>query len=284
MRAHSEIWRGGVNAWECDENDHLNVRFWLAKAYEAVDALSADIGAPALRPDDVHIRFLQEARSGTSLYAVGGFSKDANGAATRVWVEMRRSADHAPAMTMTGSIAPRSAPAEFIQDAPAHAAPRGVVLTPPRSAARMSDAQALGLTRAGRRVIGPDYCDLDGHVRPDAAIGFISDCVGNLYAMAGADFDVSGDGGVGGVALEYRLVRRAAPRCGAVVSLMSGQAEWKGKVGRFAHWLIDETTGDAWCTAEAIVGYLDLSTRRLVAPPDTARRMAERAGAPNASC
>ena len=34
------LWRGNANAWECDELGHLNVRFYLAKAWEAVEALS----------------------------------------------------------------------------------------------------------------------------------------------------------------------------------------------------------------------------------------------------
>ena len=31
-----EVWRGGVNTWECDEMGHLNVRFYVARAMEGL--------------------------------------------------------------------------------------------------------------------------------------------------------------------------------------------------------------------------------------------------------
>ncbi|MEI9891118.1 MAG: hypothetical protein WDN45_11635 [Caulobacteraceae bacterium] len=31
----TEIWRGGVTPWQCDEMGHMNVRFYLAAATRA---------------------------------------------------------------------------------------------------------------------------------------------------------------------------------------------------------------------------------------------------------
>ena len=33
------LWRGNANTWECDELGHLNVRFYMAKAQEALGGL-----------------------------------------------------------------------------------------------------------------------------------------------------------------------------------------------------------------------------------------------------
>ena len=34
---------GGVNTWECDEMGHLNVKFWVAKAMEALAGLAREL-------------------------------------------------------------------------------------------------------------------------------------------------------------------------------------------------------------------------------------------------
>ena len=34
------LWRGNANTWECDELGHLNVRFYMAKAQEALAGLA----------------------------------------------------------------------------------------------------------------------------------------------------------------------------------------------------------------------------------------------------
>ena len=39
-------YRGCVNAWECDENDHLNVRFYLSKANQGLPFALEAIGMP----------------------------------------------------------------------------------------------------------------------------------------------------------------------------------------------------------------------------------------------
>jgi hypothetical protein len=31
-----EVWRGGVNTWETDENAHMNVRFYITRALETM--------------------------------------------------------------------------------------------------------------------------------------------------------------------------------------------------------------------------------------------------------
>jgi hypothetical protein len=64
---------GSVNQWECDENDHLNVRFYAHKVHQAIQVLLAQRGGLARRPPPpapggtLHIRFLREARSATPL-------------------------------------------------------------------------------------------------------------------------------------------------------------------------------------------------------------------------
>ena len=41
------VYRGYVSPWDCDEMGHMNVRFYVAKAMEAVAGLAAALGMPA---------------------------------------------------------------------------------------------------------------------------------------------------------------------------------------------------------------------------------------------
>ena len=76
-----EVWRGGVNTWECDELGHLNVRFYVARAMEGLVGVASAMGLSGafrqhanstLIVKDHHIRFLREARVGASLHMVAG--------------------------------------------------------------------------------------------------------------------------------------------------------------------------------------------------------------------
>ena len=61
-----EVWRGSVATWECDSMGHLNVRYYVSKAMEALIGLAAELGMPhAFTPNaqstliirELHIRF-----------------------------------------------------------------------------------------------------------------------------------------------------------------------------------------------------------------------------------
>ena len=76
-----EVWRGGVNAWQCDQMGHLNVRFYVAHAMEGLVALAGALGMPqafaprgaaSLQVLQHHIRFLNEARVGDPLNMTAG--------------------------------------------------------------------------------------------------------------------------------------------------------------------------------------------------------------------
>src|SRR5690606_32700942 len=72
------VWRGGVNAWECDEMGHMNSRFYVARCMEGMALLFALAGLrPPCRPQvaSMHIRFHREAPVGTQLHIQAGFAR-----------------------------------------------------------------------------------------------------------------------------------------------------------------------------------------------------------------
>ena len=42
----TEIWRGGVNTWDCDEMGHMNVRVYVEKQLEGMVAFAHHLGMP----------------------------------------------------------------------------------------------------------------------------------------------------------------------------------------------------------------------------------------------
>ena len=68
-----EVWRGQVNAWNCDEMGHMNVRFYVSRFMEGLGGLALRLGLPdafqrstnaTLLVRDHHLRFLKEAHAG----------------------------------------------------------------------------------------------------------------------------------------------------------------------------------------------------------------------------
>ena len=41
-----EVYRGSTNQWECDEMNHMNVRFYSARFMEGLGVLAAHCGMP----------------------------------------------------------------------------------------------------------------------------------------------------------------------------------------------------------------------------------------------
>lgn len=293
-----EIWRGGVNAWECDEMGHLNVRFYVQRALEGVMAMAPSLAlgqafrsgaAATLVARDQHIRFLREARPGAPLHMVGGVV--AIGEADIVLYQELRHADGTPAATFrtvfdhadakTGrpfawSRRTREAVAGWMVEVPAHGAGRSI--DPAKPADPMIDravAEGFGLTRVGAGAVAFNDCDGFGRMRTELFIGRVSDCVPNLLADWRAEVAAAASAAdgvareAGAAVLEYRLVYRAWPRAGDLVEVWSGFLWANAKTHALAHWILDPVTGAPWCTCEAVAVTLDLVARKAITtPPD----------------
>ncbi len=198
------MWSGGVNTWECDEMGHLNVRFWVAKAMEALAGLTRVMGMPdafarsggaTLVIRDLHMRFLREARAGACLWASGGIV--ALGEADADILVVLHHADGAPAATFriraghatASDLRPfpwpariRTACAALAIEVPDFAAPRSIDLSPlQETRASLGFAEAHGMTRIGLGTVRADELDVFGRMRPEMFIGRVSDGVGRLF-------------------------------------------------------------------------------------------------------
>lgn len=290
-----DLWRGAANAWECDELGHLNVRFYLAKANEALAHLAARIGlsngenakaAALLAPVDVRVRYLAEARPGAPLAIAGGVADLTEDALTACLV-MRHALSGAPAASIViravhadrrrtrvypFSSAIREAAEALRIETPPEAAPRSISTGSVEPEATLARAEALGLAEIGRGVFLASDADAARFVRFDTFIGRISD------SIAGYLFHVlppPEESRVAGALLEARLAIRATPRAGDAYVIRSAITGIEGKTMRLVHWILDPISGAPWATSEGVPAFFDLEARKAVTPPDAVRTRIE---------
>jgi len=277
---------GSVNTWECDENDHQNVRFFAHKVNQALQAWAAEqTGEPSttlrVLPAIVsqHIRFLREARAATPVRVECGLIARAGDRLQTVAV-MRHNATDEPlaAFQTVLDISGWSAWPDDTQpiEAPNYACPRGLPMELPAPPASSATAEAAGFRIVGRGVIGAEECGPEGSLLPHVYIGRISDGMPNLWVFVNSRADQAAreEGTMGGAALEYHIDIHEPLRQGDVYTHLSGVRAIAEKTQTMAHVLINERTGRCAASAAAIGVAMDLQTRKAVAiPPERRARL-----------
>jgi len=292
-----EIWRGGVNTWECDEMGHMNVRFYVTKAVEGLVGLAAALRLPhaftahagsTLMVREQHIRFLREAHAGAALHMTGGVL-DMSETEARMLMLLWHSDSGALAasfQTVVAHVTPAEGrpfpwPRRTIElsaglgiDIPEQAMARSVSLEPVQSTASLARADELDLIRIAQGAISPADCDLFGRMRPEMFIGRVSDGIPRLIRSF-RDTVVSGAAEtpkrVGGAVLEYRLIHLDWPRAGDRLEIRSGLKDADTRTKRMVHWMIDPDSGKPWGVSEAVAVTFDLDARKIVPISEAAR-------------
>jgi len=291
-----EVWRGGVNTWECDEMGHMNVRFYVAKAMEGMAAMASALGLyGAYHPNaeatllvkDQHIRFMREARPGAALHMVGGLL-DISETEVRVLELLFHSVSGEVAASFQTTLAhvtardarpfPWSARTRalaedlFIQ-VPQGVGPRSLDLKPSQGRASLAEAKRLNLITLGAGALGGIDCDVFGRMRPELMIGRISDGIPTLSAALGPRHgpDHPPPARMGGAVLEYRTAYLAWPGAGDRFEIKSGLSGVDERTTRYVHWMLDPDSGRAWGSVMAVAVGLDLDARKIVPVDPQAR-------------
>jgi acyl-CoA thioester hydrolase len=285
-----EIWRGGVNTWECDEMGHMNVRFYVTRAMEGLATLAALLGLPrAFSPGagatllvrEQHIRFVRECHAGAALHMVGGVIEmgEAEARLLQLLIHSKSGEIAATFQTTVAHVTPGEArpfpwPGRTLEraealkvDVPEQAAARSIVLGAVDSQASLERAEELGLIRIALGAIGLTDVDIFGRMRVEQFIGRVSDGIPShvgAFRTVVADKAPQKPGRVGGAVLEYRIVNLDWPRSGDRVEIRSGLAGVDSRTQRLVHWMLDPETGKAWGTSEAIAITFDLDARKIV--------------------
>lgn len=271
--------RGSVNRWECDENDHLNVRFFVEKHWQSVCAAAVRIGLPAVtNPDNYisalksqHIRFLAEARLSTPIsgyVGVVGVSDDR----VEVLTELRHSFTQTPLSTCLHSLQmDLTAPAD-IGDVPEHAQPRGIAPTDlPHAALSLQAALEKGFFTVGKGMPTSEECTAASQMRVHHYMGRVSDAMPHLWGRfesASATSDDDEPVEEGGAVLEYRMHYHRPLFCGDTFEIVSGVRDVSAKVQQFAHLMYHAGDGHIAVSAQAAAVRMDLKLRRAIALPE----------------
>lgn len=298
------LYQGSVNQWECDDGGHLNIRFHFERAFIGLAHMARALELPrafkegagsTLIAQEVHARFLKEARPGAPLIMHGGVVDMGESDAT-LCLDMRHH-DGAPGTAFTFKVrhvetrALRSFPWSARSKAaakrlktklPDHAKPRSIDIDKAPSDTSIANAATLGAKRIGGAIVYPDQCDALGRLRGEHFPGRISDSVPNLLApwrQAAASDGVQPAGAV----VEARLVIRKFPRAGELIEVHSGIAEVGEKTLRIVHWILDPETGAAWATMEAVALTFDVNTRKALTPSAEARARVQQIVVPGLS-
>ncbi len=294
-----ELYRGNVNTWECDEMGHMNVRFYVAKAQQALAILGYHVGlgpvhqretGTALTVRDHHIRFLREMHAGAGLYCCGGVVNHDESSFT-AYIEIRNAQTHEPTATFTmlvdhtdpdmGARIPlpaskRTSLGAHLIEIPDHGRPKGMDLETPTQKASLSLAEELGMVMISQGVVTPSQCNENGLMHTQHFIGRVSDGIVNFMPTlqpGGGTNRVAGK--IGGAAVEYRMCYRRRPRAGDIVTVRSGLKALGTRTFHLIHWLLDGVTGDALATSEAVALTLDLEARKSMPIDPEARAFME---------
>ncbi|XOV81972.1 MAG: acyl-CoA thioesterase [bacterium] len=274
--------RGSVNRWECDENDHLNVRFFVEKHWQSVCAAAAFIGLPEVSsPDDYiralqtqHIRFLAEARLSTP---ISGYVRVVGVGSRQVEVlsELRHSQSQAVLSACIHTLALAITTPSSLEPVPQHAQPRGILPADlPHAALSLAHALKHGFFTVGKGMATSEECTPAADLRIHHYMGRVSDAMPHLWARF-EQWDPATDPAEGalveegGAVLEYRMHYHQPLRCGDTFEIVSGVRDVGAKVQQFAHLMYHTGTGDIAVSAQAAAVRMDLQQRRAIALPES---------------
>ncbi len=271
--------KGSVNRWECDENDHLNVRFYSRMVGESlVNALAEWRVAEGWRIRIQHMRYLAEARMATP---VSGFVARVSTTVDTmdVLTELRHSFTGVVLAAFLSRIecVQHGLGAMTPAQLPLHAGPRGLPMDDtPYSRLTLAQARVHGFEITAKGVVAQHECDARGELPPHGIMGRVSDGMPNLWALLQTAEEQSArtNGFQGGAVLEYRKHYHTVPKAGDRYELVSGIRDVTEKLQYFTHLLYDVRTGQCIMSAEALGVVLDLVARRsVVISPERRERM-----------
>ena len=295
-----EVWRGGVNPWECDSMGHLNVRFYVSRATEGLAGLAAALGMPrafakdataTLQVREHHIRFVREARPDDALHMTAGvLSIDDDEAQVLFLLRHSGSGDISAAIqARVAHVTPHNGVAFAWSDrirervrevevkTPADARPRSLEPGGPPASGNLARALDLRLPPVSSGAVRALDCDVFGRLEAEGVMGRISDGFAQWSAagrnLAGEALPKSARR-IGAAAVEVRLAYADWPRAGDRIEMRSGLKAVTPKTQTVVHWLLDPRTGQPWAAAEHIFVALDLDARKLVElPPEVVEAM-----------
>lgn len=265
-------YRGSVNRWECDENDHLNVRFCEEKLWQTLvgGLLELDL-ISATEVDDLparitcqHLRFQQESRIATPISGFVSLLSTAVSKEFNVLAQLRHSVSGEPLCSALVAISGLAhGEATVSEEEITHGLPRGIDADSPYHVLNLVSALEKGFVVTGRGVIQPNECTNSGCLLPYNYMARTSDSMPNLWSHLAGDERVTD--AEGGAVVEFRRHYHQPLREHQTLVVVSGLLDAQGKIQRFGHLLFDARTQQCYASAQAVAVRMDLQARKAIA-------------------
>lgn len=264
MSGPVETHRSFVNTWECDENAHLNVQFYVKRFEEAARFFAAACGkSQAAVVRSRHIRYHAELHGGAITRIRSATIADGRFAGHVVHLMESVTSGKLAASALDGPFDGVSA-FRIHEHEVAAALPRGITEPPPAPLAGRDVLAAGGLV-SSRSVVLPAECGADGAFLQYCHVGRLSDGAAQTWEHAGIGIAWLRRHNYGRVALEMRITRHAEARAGDLLAVYSNHAPLEGRTIRLRHEIIRVGDERAIATGEVVAVILDLTTRKTVA-------------------
>lgn len=278
------IHRSNVNAWQCDENGHLNVRYYIGKNHQGLPHLLAETGlTPRILRDsnvrprlvDQHARFHREARLAMPLTVYGAIAAS-DGARVTAYCELRHSTNDMLYSTFNSQIdlvdresgEVRCLDVDVRQsgfEVPEHGNIRSLHLED-APAASVTEALELGYFESGRGTVMAEECDRDGRMEIYQYAGRVADAIPYFLSVMQSEkeFGLRAAGKLGGAVIENRVEYCRELQAGDRFVILSGSHSFATKTQRLSHLIFDLESGRLAAHIQGIAVALDLETRKAV--------------------
>lgn len=269
-----EIHRSFVNTWECDENRHMNVRFYIRRFEEGAAVFLAGHAGEGRHPvlRHRHVRYHRELLEGESTVTMAAFPNNGplKGHLVQVLREISTGEICATSLDCfddleTAPIAPDAEAAEA-------ASPRGLAAgdceadNPGFLAEHMKARKALAINYM---VAAEADRDAEGRLRTDRIVGCFSDGASHIWEHAGITTGWLNANSNGRVSVEMKVQPVGSIAAGEALELVSRVADQKGRTFRLVHTLRSVADGRVAARGEACCLVMNLESRRAVALPES---------------
>jgi acyl-CoA thioester hydrolase len=270
-----ETARGFVNSWECDENRHMNVQFYLRR-FETASAILAALAGTGLSDAALvksrHVRYHRELLEADCVRTVSGTVTEGRYAG-RVLHAIYHTGNGALCATALDELVSPDVSARLGElssadpDLTALASPRGLgddAIEAPNYNAMLASGDAI---ISFRHVLGPADCDRDGNILSSTFISCFTDGAPHAWDLTGLTGAWLQGQNFGRVAVELKLQRCAEACPGDILEMVSWAGDIHEKNFRISHVVRNMVTGEVLALGQVRNVVLDLETRRVVKLP-----------------
>lgn len=285
-------YRGSVEAWECDQMEHMNVQFYSTKAAAAFSHLQQALGLSparirleqqALRFTTLRIQYKSEMRLGGLMHGLAGI-RAVDGDTVTGFIHLFDSAKEVVSGVFEFTAAYKdltndqqlTLPDDVRQAALALQNDHADQYRPQPLKTQILPAKPLDhMFETNRTAVDVWECDAFGNIELQYIIARFSDAASHIMQHVGMTRQMQKDRNLGSAALDYYTEFHRPIRKAASLYLKSGLLERMDKTFVFGHHMINCDTDEIVNSTTVLGCYFDMSARKAVRLPEEYRAIPE---------